>query len=291
MYSPPLANSPKTEQHQAMSYLIDAHVAHMRAQGLSERTVTAREEVLHRLHNALPLGLAYAATDELNQWLGQPNWARWTRATYAMHIRGFYGWATGPGQVLDGDPTADMARPRNPKCLPDPVTDEELKMALARSLEPWHTGILFAAYAGLRVAEIAQLDRADVTEDAIRLIGKGGDPQLVDTHPVLWQHIRSRKGGPLIVDKHGRPVSGKWMSAHARFHFDAIGMPRVHMHRFRHWFATSLLDSGASMRTVQEAMRHGSVTSTQIYTKVKNGQRRLAIRSLPTPTTQNPVEN
>jgi len=266
-----------------MSDLIDAHLAYLRAQGLSERTVDSRREILRRLHDDLPYGLAYAATDELNAWLGQPGWSKWTRATYAMHIRGFYRWASGPAEALDGDPTLDMARPRGGRCLPNPVTDAELHQALARSGEPWYTAIILAAYEGLRASEIARLDRRDVTEDAIRIIGKGGDPQLVDTHELVWQHVRHRPPGPLVVDPDGRPITGRWLSAHAHYHFTAIGLPGVHMHRFRHWFATALLDTGASLRTVQESLRHASVTSTQIYTKVRNGQRRLAIRSLPTP--------
>lgn len=283
MTSDLLPSATVRRDHVAVSDLISSHLAHLRAKGLSERTATAREELLRRLHDHLPYGLAYAATDELDAWLGQPGWSRWTRATYAMHIRGFYRWATTAG-ALDGDPTADMARPRNPRCLPDPVTDDELGQALTRSGEPWQTAILLAAYAGLRVHEMATLHRADVTEDAIRLTGKGGNPEVVDTHPVVWDHVRDRPPGPLITDAGGAAVTGKWLSANGRHHFDAIDMPRVHMHRFRHWFATTLLDSGASMRTVQEALRHTSVTSTQIYTKVRSGQRRLAIRSLPTPT-------
>lgn len=286
-----LNNSPVSDHHVAMSYLIDAHVAHMRAEGLSERTVGAREELLRRLHNHLPYGLGFAATAELDQWLGRPGWSKWTRATYAMHIRAFYRWATGVGHQLDGDPAADMAKPRNPKCLPDPVTDDELDQALTQSAEPWYTAILIAAYAGLRVSEIARLDRTDITEDVMRLIGKGGNRELVDTHPIVWKHIKDRPPGPLIVSPNGAPVSGKWLSAHARHHFDAIGLPAVHMHRFRHWFATTLLNTGASMRAVQDALRHESVTSTQIYTKVRNGQRRLAIRSLPTPDTRRPAEH
>ena len=288
MYSPTLQLPRDPEEHRAMSYLIDAHVAHMRAQGLSERTVLAREQILRRLHDDLPLGLAYAATTELEEWLGRAGWSKSTRATYAMHIRQFYDWAS--GRALLGDPAADMARPRPPKCLPNPVTDQELALALAKSHEPWRLAITFAAYEGLRVSEIARLDRQDVTEESIRLRGKGDNPEIIDTHPAVWEEVKDRPPGPLIVDKYGRRVHGHWMSAHARHHFDAIGMPQVHMHRFRHWFATSLMEGGANLRTVQEAMRHNSVTSTQIYTKVRNGQRRLAIRSLPTPT-EHPEEH
>lgn len=277
-----------SHHHVSMSYLIDLHLAHLRARGLSERTVEARGELLRRLHHELPYGLAYAATDELDAWLGgHPKWSRWTRATYAMHVRGFYRWATEAGH-LDGDPTADMARPRNPKCLPNPVTDDELVQALERSSDPWQTAILLAAHAGLRVSEIARLDRGDVTEEQIRLVGKGGDPEVVYTHPVIWEHVRRRPPGRLVRGPSGQTISGRWISQHQAAHFRRIGLPTVHMHRFRHWFATTLMDSGASLRTVQESLRHSSITSTQIYTKVRSGQRRLAIRSLPTPVTQSP---
>lgn len=269
------------DQDTRMSYLIDAHLAHLRASGQSQRTIGAREEVLRRLHAYLPMGLAWATTDEIERWLGNEQWSAWTRATYAMHIRGFYRWAA--GRYLDGDPTAEMARPRHPQGTPEPVTDEELALALERSRDPWYTAILLAAYEGLRVSEIARLRREDVTEESIRVIGKGGDTQRVDTHPIVWAHVKDRPSGPLVTDYRGRPVTGRWLSAHARHHFDAIGLLDVHMHRFRHWFGTRLLESGASMRIVQEAMRHRSVTSTQIYTAVSSGQRRTAIRSLPTP--------
>lgn len=270
-----------------MSFLIDLHLAHLRAKGQSKRTVEARSDVLRRLHNELPYGLAYAATDELDAWLGNPGWSRWTRSTYAMHIRGFYRWATAAGH-LDGDPTADMARPRNPRCLPKPVTDDELRLALERSADPWYTAILLASHEGLRVSEIARLDRADVTEEVIHLVGKGGDPEVVYTHPVVWEHVKHRTGR-LVRGPSGQLINGRWLSHRQAAHFRSIGLPGVHMHRFRHWFATALMDSGHSLRTVQESLRHSSVTSTQIYTRVRSEQRRLAIRSLPTPLTQSPA--
>lgn len=273
-----------------MSYLIDAHVAHLRASGYSPRTVGAREEILRRLHEHLPYGLAYAATEELDAWLGQPNWSKWTRATYAMHVRAFYRWATGTAHALDGDPAADMARPRNPRCQPNPATEEELNRALEASPEPWYTIVLVAAASGLRANEIAGLRRQDITEDTIHVReGKGGDAGEVPCHPNVWAHVKDRPLGALIVHA-GKPVTGRWISAHARHHFDSIGLPEVHMHRFRHYFATALLDQGTDIRTIQELMRHRSVTSTQIYTMVRTGKRRLAIRSLPLPTLR-PLEH
>lgn len=272
-----------------MSELISAHERYLKAAGLSPITVDSRVRILWHLHTDLPFGLAYASTEELEDWIqSDPTWSAWTRSTYAMHIRGFYKWAN--GRFLAGDPAGDMVRPRQPECVPHPVTDEELAIALERSPEPWYTAITLAAYAGLRVSELAGVRREHVTERSIRITrAKGGSPASVDTHPVIWELVEHRPAGPLTVRPDGQQATGHWLTARQRAHFDKIGLPGVTMHRFRHWFGTTLLNAGNDIRTVQESLRHRSITSTQGYTLVSGGQRRLAIRSLPTPN-QRPHE-
>lgn len=273
-----------------MSELIDAHARHLRAARQSPHTINSRVRLLKALHDWLPFGLAYASTDELEEYLGHnPEWSDWSVSTYAGHIRGFYRWAA--GQYLQGDPSAGMARPRNPSCVPRPVSDDELHIALTRSGPGWYEAITLAAYGGLRISELCGVHREHVTEETIHIRrAKGGNPAAIETHPVIWRLVRSRRPGPLCVLPDGRVLTPRWINSHGRAHFDSIGLPDVVMHRFRHWFGTKLLEGGADLRTIQEAMRHRSIVSTQGYTLVRGGQRRLAIRSLPAPT-QNPDEN
>jgi integrase/recombinase XerD len=273
----------------AVSDLIGAHERHLRAAGRARKTITARVRLLNALHDELPFGLAYASTEELEDWLGRRVWSAWTRRTYANHIRGFYAWAE--GLWLAGNPAADMAKQRKPDAAPNPVSDDELAGALERSPEPWHTAITLAAFGGLRLAELAGVHREDVTETRIHIRkAKGGDGASIDTHPLIWEQIQERPPGPLLVRVSGKPAPARWFSDNERAFFDSIDLPGVHLHRFRHWFATSLLNATGDLRVVQEALRHKNVSSTQGYTKVAGGQRRLAIRSLPTPT-QHPEEH
>jgi integrase len=268
-----------------MSELIGAHIRFLEAGKKSPRTIESRQMVLRQVHAYLPFGLAYAATEELNDFLASdPTWSAWTMCTYAMHIRGFYRWAAGPGRLLELDPTIEMANPKSPDVVPRPVTEEELAHALEHSPEPWLTIITLAAFAGLRCSEAAGVRREHVTEETIHIAkAKGGSAASVDTHPVIWELVRDRPPGPLAFTPRGRPVYGRWLMTRERIFFDSIGMPDVTLHRFRHRYGTALREAGNDLFVVQAAMRHRSIQSTVGYTLVSGGQRRLAIRSLPSP--------
>jgi site-specific recombinase XerD len=77
----------------------------------------------------------------------------------------------------------------------------------------------------------------------------------------------------------GGHVTGKSVSAiigNAMRRAGISGTP----HSLRHWTGTTLLDDGADLRTVQELLRHKSVATTQIYTKVSDDRRTAAVNRL-----------
>src|SRR4051812_19792094 len=98
-----------------MSALIELYVTHMRAAGLSPRTIKDRRRVLTTADNALPYGIDIANAAELAAWLANPAWAPWTRSTYYHHLTGFYQWAAaGIDPYLSYDPCVGLPTPRNP---------------------------------------------------------------------------------------------------------------------------------------------------------------------------------
>ena len=264
-----------------MTVLLPLHVHHMRAAGLARRTIRDRTLFLTRADKDLPRGIDTPTADELAEFLGNETWAPWTRCTYFNHIAGFYLWATTSGHI-DWNPTLSLKRPKTPDADPDPVTDDELAQAIARSNDWWRLAITCAAYAGLRASEIGRLAREQVNAEFLTVrMGKGGKTKKLPTHPEIWKLVEPSPPGPLFVGPRGGRVD---LTKTEHTHFVSIGMPDVHMHRFRSWYATTLLRQGADVRVVQELLRHATLGSVQRYTLVVDGQRRFAVGTLPVPT-------
>jgi len=269
-----------------MSELVHVHLAHLRAGGYSKVTVDSAERLLLHADDYLPYGLDEAHPDELADYLAHPDWSAWTRSTYWSHLDRFYNWAV-RNDELDINPMHRLIRPKAGESVPHPVTDAELAAAIANSPDqPWRLAVYLAAYAGLRASEICRLRREDCTPDSITIrAGKGGRDAHVPMHPLLWPQVQHRLSGTLVRQVCGKEITGSALSNRQHKHWRRIGLPDVHLHRFRHWYGTALLRGGADLRTVQELMRHRSIVSTQGYTLVVSEQRTIAIRTLPAPAT------
>lgn len=267
-----------------MSELLAVHIVHLRAAGMSPKTIHDRARLLRVADRTLPHGIDTPTVAELEAFLAQPGWSAWTRATYFRHLLGFYRWATtGSRPRMDWNPAADLIAPRNPDSDPHPVTDAELGHALANSPPDWQLAIALAAYAGLRAGEVCRLRREHVTETDITVWhGKGDRTLRIPTHPEIWRRVAPLPPG-LVFPAPGGGQRRELTNA-ARKHFDALGMPDVHLHRFRHWYACALLAGGADIVTVRDLMRHKSIQTTEMYLRIVNRQREIAITALPAPT-------
>ncbi|HEX6970262.1 MAG TPA: tyrosine-type recombinase/integrase [Micromonosporaceae bacterium] len=272
------------------SQLLDLHLDHLMASGKSDKTIEVRRSVLRRLHDRLPFGLAYAATEQILAWfadLRAHGRSRWTLSIYQYHVTSFYRWATGAG-FLDGDPARGIDRITAPRCVPDPVTDEELAAALLLP-DPWRSVVALAAYAGMRCSEVAACHRNHITAERIMIPhGKGDKPGSVPTHPYLWELLEPRSG-LIVTNREGEPVSGNWVSRRTRAKLAKAGLKGVHPHRFRHWYGTTIQASTGDIRVTQELMRHSSISSTMGYTLVTGAARTAAVSALPVPDTAAPA--
>ena len=252
---------------------------------LSHVTITERCRVIAAMaaeSGVQPAGMTPA---QIIEWLhSHPEWSDSTAATYQSYVGAWFKWL----QLVDHRPDNPMVKvgtAHYPDREPRPISDEDMARHMgARMWRSTRIMILLAALAGLRVSEIARVRGEDVDLGA-RLIwvkGKGRKLRSIPLHPILvevastmpvkgwWFPMRGTPGAPM----HGKSVS------------DVVGrtMRRAGVnatpHALRHWYATTLLANGADLRTVQELLRHKSLATTQVYTKVSDERRRQAVDDL-----------
>jgi integrase/recombinase XerD len=264
-----------------MTDLIEAYAERLRAAGRSHYTISARSRILRHAARVLPHGLDEASGDEITAFLAARK-KNWTKLTYYSALHSYFMSMIASGK-LDYDPTTAVPRPQAGDSTPNPVTTEELFTALDRSPDrPWRPAIVLGAYAGLRCGEIVGLHREDVTVERLHVRrGKGGRARFIPTHPEIWRLVRDLPPGAVVRGVWGHAMTPEKLTSAQSAHWQSIGMAGIHLHRFRHWFGTTLVDQGVGIEVVRELMGHRSIATTQGYVRVSQAKRDAAIVQLP----------
>lgn len=255
----------------------------MQGQGLSQRTITERVRVINQVTAATGADPAVLTPQAISAWLATlPSAA--TKNAYFTILRAWSKWLLQSDHRAD-DPTTRVPRPKTPAGHPRPVTDAQLDAVLALPLhQDTRTKIILAAYAGMRVHEIAKIKGEDISPVAgtITITGKGGRTDTLPAHQLILQQAN-------LYPRHGLwfpspkdpavPVRAKTVSAAISAAFDRADAPAT-AHQLRHYFATSLLRAGTDSRVVQSLMRHESLATTGRYLAVDVDQQRAALSGL-----------
>lgn len=261
-------------------------INYQRAANLSPRTIRDRAETMRFLETWTGKTVLNVTQHDLVMFMAR-DVSPATRATYATIFRVFYRFALEQGLItkspMDGAPV-----PRRPKYAPRPVENIQLTRVLqACSRHRTRAMVLLAALAGLRVHEIAKIrgEDIDLERATLTVIGKGNKRAVIPLHPVL---IELAQDMPEIGywfthwETPDEPITGKSCGQAISRAMHRAGVDAT-AHQLRHWYGTALLEGGADLRTVQELMRHESLATTQIYTRVTSERRRDAIHGLTLP--------
>lgn len=262
------------------------------AAGHSPRTLDSRRGTILRLE-ADGIDPMRATDSELETWLatlldprtGEPL-MRSSKATYRAQLRAWFGWLVESGRRED-DPSASLPSAKAPRGLPRPVSPGDVVAILAACsdarAEQTAAYVTLAAYAGLRVHEIAKIRGTDLLGGEIHVTGKGGVTSTVPLVPVI-ERLAAKM-----------PATGWWFptnSASGHVHRCSVSsaisraMKRAGVagtpHALRHFYVTQVLRAtGGDLRTTQRLARHASPATTAIYTQVLDETAQRAAASIP----------
>jgi integrase/recombinase XerD len=210
-----------------------------------------------------------------------------SQARVISSVRSYLKFCQSKGQNVE-----ELRQLRPPKVkagLPKPITQEQFKLLLeacitdsaAKTLRN-QTCLMLLFGLGCRVTELIELNLMSYNqaEGWMKIRGKGRKERLVPVTSVLAEvlglysknarsELNPKDANAFLVNDRGSRPSRvdvwRWLSAWSKK--ASLSSP-IHPHQFRHGFATSLLEDGADLRSIQVLLGHTSIQTTQIYTNV-----------------------
>lgn len=133
--------------------------------------------------------------------------------------------------------------------------------------------VLFFIYStGMRISEVLNIQKRDIYNSYARVLSKGGNQRMVFIPNSMVQRLKpilSKKKNDefLFLNNHGNKMTDAYVrKVLVMWRRNQNFSEYITPHFLRHTFATHLLEQGADIRLIQDALGHKNLSSTQIYT-------------------------
>lgn len=207
--------------------------------------------------------------------------------------------------VVETNPFVRIPLPKQDQLIPDFFYSEELAELfhvndVTTPIGQRNQALLELLYAtGIRVSECQSLTIAEVdfNFNMVKVSGKGNKERYIPfgqfAHDALYSYINDGRNELLknhdeevetvFLNSRGEPITTRGIRyVLNQMIKDTSLTVNIHPHKFRHTFATHMLNEGADLRTVQELLGHENLSTTQVYTHVtKDRLRHVYMNSHP----------
>lgn len=197
-------------------------------------------------------------------------------------------------EITNTNPADLLPTPKFFRSLPGVLYPQDMDAILDDKPSTWlearNRALCETLYSsGMRISELLSLKENSLSGDfsEVKVLGKGGKERIVfigkDARLALKEYLLIRSSHAtcdfLFINSQGTALNDRG----ARHILSELRKKKqitrkLSPHKFRHTFATDLLNSGADIRSVQEMLGHSSLGTTQIYTAVTKERLREVYR-------------
>lgn len=250
------------------------------------------------LESICPIEISYENIQEYFFQLSKKKFSERTQARWVSSIKAFFKYLIDE-EIRADNPATLLEGPKLGLYLPDTLSFEDVEriitaINISTDLGKRNQCMIEVLYGcGLRVSELIDLKISNINfkELYLKVEGKGDKsrfvPLAVYTAQLLREYIDTVRSKCKMIKKYEDVVflnsRGSSMSRVIVFIIikeltEKAGISKkISPHTFRHSFATHLLQNGADLRYIQEMLGHSSITTTEIYTHLKNEELRDVI--------------
>lgn len=228
-------------------------------------------------------------TDIIRMWMEQMmdrgNTARSVNRRLSS-VRSLYKFALAHG-LVEKDPARIVMGPKKEKPLPSFVKDDDMQRILDEGMwdmddfkDVCQRMLLLVFYeTGLRVSELTSLrdEMVDFANMQLKVTGKRNKQRIIpfgeELKLELQRYMKMRDGsvarhdGYLFVNHKGLRMDAAAVRYRVKKNLSRVcSQKKRSPHVLRHTFATTMLNHGAGLESVQKLLGHESVATTEIYT-------------------------
>ena len=209
-----------------------------------------------------------------------------TRARKVSSLRSFYKYLCEKSHLIENNPTLSLDSPKSKKTLPKFLTLSE-SVKLLENIDGPHKErdfcmITLFLNCGLRVSELVGINLQDISEDTLRIFGKGAKERLLYLNDACLGAIedylpkrrtpKAEYKSALFISQFGRRIDEQTVKHLVKKYLSGAGLSQKNCsaHKLRHTAATLMYQNGVDVRTLKEILGHENLDTTMIYTHVVN---------------------
>lgn len=250
------------------------------------------------MDNTGPLTITYENIQEFLFQFSKKKFSERTQARWISSIKAFFRYLV-EDEAREDNPATLLEGPKLGLYLPDTLSFDDVNRIIkvinvSTDLGRRNHCMIEVLYGcGLRVSELIDLKISNINfkESYLKVEGKGDKSRFVPlaayTSKLIKEYIRDIRSkykinkkceDILFLNSRGSSMSRVIVFIIIKELTEKAGInKKISPHTFRHSFATHLLQNGADLRYIQEMLGHSSITTTEIYTHLKNAELRDVI--------------
>lgn len=222
-----------------------------------------------------------------------------SRARKVSSLKSFFKYLCINQKLIDENPVENLELPSIKKTLPKFMNLEQsidvLKSIDGENYARDYCIFVLFLNCGMRLSELVGINLNDISDDTIRIVGKGNKERIVYLNQSCQDAIKSylfvrntidgiKDKNALFISRNKTRISGRMVQLIVEENLKKAGLSNLGLstHKLRHTAATLMYQHGnVDIRVLQDILGHANLGTTEIYTHISNTQAKKAIESNP----------